>query len=96
MVAYIILQAHATYVALKIALKVQDNASNMTFLTFLHAGTGLCTSYNTFTYFKYSFYKCLELNRYIRYQVLHTLFVSICMAVLTIYVLSLSVNIANS
>ena len=29
--------------------------------TYLHADTGLCTSFNKVTYFKYSFNKCLEL-----------------------------------
>ena len=29
--------------------------------TYLHADTGLCTSFNKATYFKYSFNKCLEL-----------------------------------
>ena len=50
------------------------------------------------SYFKYLFYKknTQGYNHYIRYQVLNTLFMSICMAVLTTHVLNLSVNIANS
>ena len=41
MVAYTILQAHVTYVTLKIALNYQVNVSNKPcFYTYLHAGTG--------------------------------------------------------
>ena len=29
-------------------------------LNYLYAGTDVCTSYNTVTFFNFSFYKCLE------------------------------------
>ena len=43
MVAYTIFQAHVTYVTLKIALNIQVT---IPVYTYLHAGTGLCTSFN--------------------------------------------------
>ena len=48
MVAYTIFQAHVTYVTLKIALNSQVNISNKSLFAFnyLHAGTGLCASFN--------------------------------------------------
>ena len=56
MVAYSILQAHVTYDTLKIALNIQVNV-----FTYLHAGTGSCTSRNKVYHFKYSFNKYIEL-----------------------------------
>ena len=46
MVAYTFFQAHVTYVTTKVALNIQVNVSNKPCLYFLHAGTGLCTSFN--------------------------------------------------
>ena len=46
MVAYTIFQALVTYDTLKIALNIQVNVSNSPVYTYLHAGIGLCTSYN--------------------------------------------------
>ena len=47
MVAYTIFQAHVMYVTFKIDLNIQVNVSNKPCLYFfLHAGTGLCTSFN--------------------------------------------------
>ena len=52
MVDYTILQAHVTYVTLKITLNIQVNVSNKPCYTYLHAGTGLCTSFNKVYLFK--------------------------------------------
>ena len=46
MVAYTIFQAHVTYVILKIALNIHFNVSKKPCYTYLHAVTGLCTSFN--------------------------------------------------
>ena len=61
MVAYTIYQAHFTYVTLNIALNIQCMSLTSPVYTYLHAGTGLCTSFNKVTYSKYSFNICLEL-----------------------------------
>ena len=49
--------------------------------TYLHADTGLLTSYNTVTYFIFSinFINALSNDRCIRYLVFPALFPSICM-----------------
>ena len=43
---YTIFQAHVTYVTLKIALNIQLISLTSPVYTHLHAGTGLCTSFN--------------------------------------------------
>ena len=45
MVAYTIFQAHVTYVTLKIALTFGLMSLTNPVYTYLHAGTGLCTSF---------------------------------------------------
>ena len=72
MVAYTIFQAHVTYVTLKIAIKLMFLKSHV--YTYLHAVTGLCTSFNKVYLFKYSFNKCLSFNCYVCYQMIHKLF----------------------
>ena len=52
MVAFTIFQAHVTYVTLKMALNIQVNDSNKLLYTYLHAGTGLNTSFNKVYLFK--------------------------------------------
>ena len=54
------LQAYVTYVTLKKELNIQD-ILQCPVCTYLHAGAGLCFSYNTFTFFEYSISKDLEL-----------------------------------
>ena len=46
MVTYTIFQAHVMYVTFKIALNVQVISLTSPVYTYLHAGTGLCTSFN--------------------------------------------------
>ena len=46
MVAYTIFQAHVMYVTFKIALNVKLMSLTRPVYTYLHAGTGLCTSLN--------------------------------------------------
>ena len=61
MVAYTIFQAHVTYVTLKIALNIQVNVSkkNM-FILICMLSQVYVLLLTRFTYFKYSFNKCLE------------------------------------
>ena len=43
------------YIIFKIALRFKLMSQTSPVYTYLHAGTGLCTSFTRFTYFKYSF-----------------------------------------
>ena len=46
MVAYTIFQAHVMYVTFKIALNIKLMSLTGSVYTYLHAGTGICTSFN--------------------------------------------------
>ena len=56
---YGVLQPNVTYFTLKIQLKVRDKVPRRPAFTTLYANTCLCASFNTVTYFKYSFNKYL-------------------------------------
>ena len=92
------LQAHVAYVTLKIALNVQDHALIQHDLFVL-----ICMLAQLYVFLikqlpilSTHFINAWIYNHYIRYQALHKLFLSICMAVLTIHLSNLTVNIANS
>ena len=46
MVTYTIFQAYVMYVTFKIAFKIQVMSLTSPVYIYLHAGTGLCTSFN--------------------------------------------------
>ena len=69
MVTCTILQAHVTYVTLKIALNVRDNVSNIT-CSYVFASWQFYTILiKTLTYLSIHFINALGYNRYIKYHV---------------------------
>ena len=74
MVTYTIFQVHVMYVTFKIALNIKLMSLTSPVDTYLHACTGLCTSFNkVYLFLSIHLINALSCNCYVCYQMIHKL-----------------------